>query len=122
MNRISKALSDNVLITGDLLLVEEVKNEEVKTKSGLIISRDERQTNGIASSPPTFVRVLAVGPDGTSSVGDILLVGEYSVKYFSTFPGINATENPVGICNERETQIRFKGQEAFEEFKRQLSS
>src|SRR5689334_13650412 len=73
-------------IQGNLLLVEVIKDEEFKTKSGIILATsDKRQVNGLVQDKPTFVRVLDVGPgyfkDDTmedvpleTQPGDILLV------------------------------------------------
>lgn len=52
----------------------------------------------------------------TSKVGDIVLVGDLSVKWLSTFGPIVTTKGSrVGLVREGEVQLRFKGQNGYNE-------
>jgi co-chaperonin GroES (HSP10) len=121
-------------IQGDLLLVEVLKDEEFKTKSGLFISSGgAKQVNSLMQDKPTFVRVLDTGPgfyaeDGSdipldSKPGDILLVPSTSIKYFSVFGRlVNYGEISLGLVNDSQAQIRWPGEEAFNEYFERLNS
>ncbi len=118
-------------LIGDILLVEEIPDEEFKTKTGLIIaSGNKGQVNGLEADKPTFVRVLMVGQgyfDSSDKIekdipcdsmpGDIVLIGRTSLKPFSVFGKLMTYgEAKIGICRESDIQARFRGEEAFERF------
>lgn len=126
-----KALSEtgtkNYTLYGDVLIVEEVTAELPKTKSGLVMATGrEKQIDGLELNKPVFVRVLAVGAgyydEETGEdvppevqVGDIVLVGPMSVKWFSYFGNLISTATSrLGLTRESEIQMRFKGQEGYD--------
>lgn len=127
----------NILLTGSHLLVERPAKAELTTKSGIIIadvSDDWVKTMG--SGAPSFVHVLAVGAGHIddngkempldTKPGNILLVGEHSVQWFTSFPGIplkgGKNESQIGIVKENATQARFESYEAFKAFQDSLSA
>lgn len=114
-------------LTGDCLLVEIIKDQDLqKTKSGIILAdTSKEQVNGVYSDKPTFARVLMSGEgyynDETkeaipleSKPGDIVLAGKHSFKRFSMF-GRLVVSNDVEICLMRDNDVqgRFSGEEAF---------
>jgi co-chaperonin GroES (HSP10) len=116
-------------LVGNNLLVEDIADNEFKTKSGLIISTGGvHQVNNITADKPTWLRVLMVGAghpeDGTDELvkydvepGDIILVGAHSIKYFSVFGQlVTYGEAKLGLTIVEEIQMRFRGQEGFDAF------
>lgn len=142
-----KAESELQLI-GEFLLIELIKDEEFKTKSGLIIQSapSQRQVNGLSADKPTFARILAVGegyyddspPTGAvagtyavneknipldSKPGQIVLVATGSVKPFSIFGKlINYGEIELGLTRESDIQARFESEEAFNRYFERLNA
>lgn len=120
-------------LVGDFLLVEVMKDEEFKTKSGLIMSTEmsRNQMDGMFQDRPTFARVLMAGAgyfsegeDGKmkdvpldTKPGDIVLVGRVSIKHFSVFGKLfSYGETTLGLCRDSDVQMRFSGDEGFERF------
>jgi co-chaperonin GroES (HSP10) len=118
-------------LIGDCILVEVIKEDEFKTKSGLILSSgNARQVNGIEANKPTWVRILLTGEgyyndkDGTmeevpldSKPGDIALVSANSIKYFSVFgPIVAVGQTQLGLIRESDIQMRFPGDVGFNKF------
>lgn len=111
-------------LVGDALLVERITGEQ-KTASGLVLAEDPRMRGGLQAGKSQFVIVVAVGKgwyneeNGETVAldvqpGDIILIGEASVKYFSLFGSLDKYEtDTLGITREGEIQLRFKGQEAY---------
>lgn len=122
-NTVNEAIKQSeAVIIGDILLVEKLPNEEATTKTGIILTADKNQRDGLMTHQPVFVRVISVGAGYTDAEmdtkeGDILLVGDNSTRWFSTFAGLPSSNKQLGIVRESETQIRFSGTEAFERFK-----
>jgi co-chaperonin GroES (HSP10) len=120
-------LDEGVVLTGDFLIVEKV-DLEIKSKSGIVIAQDVRHKGAdtISANLPTFVHVLKVGAgyvaeDGSDSPldtqpGDILLVGQASVKWLPVFGTDNYEAFTIGITREAETQLRFRGIEAYQRY------
>ena len=115
-------------IPGDGILVENIKEEEVKTKSGLVISSASgyKIADQIAANLPKFVHVLAkgkgyyndeTGDDVPLSVnpGDIILVGQASVRWFGSLPIDGYEPFSIGVTLESEAQIKFQGIEKYRE-------
>lgn len=113
---------------GGNILVEEIPEEELKSKGGLIIATGNKksQIDGVEANKPCFVRVLAVGEgyydeDGLDvpvnvEPGDICLVGKLSVSWLSAFGNIFTHEGDarLGITNDSQIQMRFRGQAGYE--------
>jgi co-chaperonin GroES (HSP10) len=115
-------------LTGDCCLVEVIKDDELKTKGGILLapSTSARQVTGLSADKPTFVRILLVGKgyydDETLedrpldvNPGDICLVGATSIKHFSVFGKlISYGETSLGLISAESVQLRFKGQEGYD--------
>lgn len=109
---------------GDCLLVEKLKEPERKIGSIILASAIGRQ-DSFGQDRPHFVRVLAIGKGFYNeesgedvpvsvAVGDIILVGPISVKYFSMFGEMESYEpDSIGITRETEIQLKFKGEEGY---------
>lgn len=126
-------------LIGDNLLVEEIPEEELKTKSGIVIATgDKRMVDGVEANRPVFVRVLAVGEgyyrdsdkeDASPQVvpldveaGDIILVGKLSVAWFSAYGNVvTARGSRIGRCRESDIAQRFKGEEGYAKYFNTLS-
>lgn len=133
-------------LVGDLLLVELIKEEEVKTKSGLILSSStaSKQINGLSADKPTFARILAVGegyyddssPSESglfdeeprsvpleSQPGQIILIATHSFKPFSVFGKLTSYgEVELGLTREADVQARFESQETFDSYFKRLNA
>jgi co-chaperonin GroES (HSP10) len=120
-------------LVGDLMLVEVIKDEEFRTKSGLVITSSiGTQVNDLRADKPSFARVLEVGrgtpnDDGVIeqydvSPGDIVLVPLTSIRKFSVFGSLlTYGETQIGLCKADDIQLRFKGQNAFNQYFRILN-
>ena len=116
-------------LIGDNLLVERISDDEFKTASGIVlVSGSQKQVNGFQADRPVFVRILAVGkgyydPETNESIpldsrpGDIVLVGQHSVKWFSIFGNLQKYElDTIGLLREETIQLRFKGEAGYNDF------
>jgi co-chaperonin GroES (HSP10) len=115
-----------VKLVGDCILVEEMAEEEFKTKSGIILQGARNQVAGLEADRPTFARVLQVGEgfydDETGadvavgvSPGDIVLVGKHALKRFSVFGKlVSSGDATVALIRESEIQMIFHGQGGFD--------
>ena len=113
-------------LVGNVILVERIRPPEARTASGLYIAEGpQKQINTLVSDRPTFYRVLMTGEgyyDGEGNdvslnckPGDIVLLGQASVRLFSSFPLLTSYEpDSIGYSTDEEARIRFKGQESFE--------
>jgi len=126
LERFKNLNRQGIEIIGDAILVERIKEAEKKTASGIIIGIDvKNQLGTFAQDRPHWVRVLAVGEgyynDDTgepsplnAQPGDIALVSQVSVKWFSTFGDLNGYQaDTIGLTRDSEIQIRFKGEEGY---------
>lgn len=133
--RLAEEGREAYVLVGDCILVEElVEANEVKTKGGIVIQGTTGMRDGFEQNRPTFVRVLAVGEgyydEDNKSVplearpGDIILVGALSVNWLSTFgPIVSIVKGErIGITREAEIQLRFKGQNGYDEVFRILGA
>lgn len=124
--QLSEKARDAFELIGDCILVERIKEPEKKTASGIIYGLETKNQLGtFAQDRPHWVRVLVVGEgwydeETGESVplnvqpGDVVLVSQVSVKYFSTFGDMDgAPADTIGLTRESEIQLRFKGEEGF---------
>lgn len=134
----------NYELTGDYLLVEKIPDEDFVTESGLIIATNfgGKQFNSIVADRPNWLRVLACGegyydtetdPDTGATIeksipldvapGDVILVSQVSVKYFSIFGELKGYEaDRIGLTRAQDIQLKFKGKEGYEQAFRLLNS
>lgn len=116
-----EALSGHFQLLGSNLIVEKIKQPEIKTAGGLIIAQSASQKMTMHDKKASFVRVLRVGkgyydPETNETIpldtneGDILLVSPESVTYFSAFGGLtNYEPETIGIMPENAALMRIKG-------------
>jgi co-chaperonin GroES (HSP10) len=124
---------DTYSLVGDYLLVERIPDEELKTATGIIIvdTSSTGQINTFSSDKPNWVRVLACGAgyytqdeDENGNIvertvpldvkpGDIVLVSQVGVKYFSRFPVDNYEAHSLGLTKESEIQLKFHGEDGY---------
>jgi co-chaperonin GroES (HSP10) len=121
-------------LIGDLMMVEIIPDEELVTKSGIILNSEfsRNQMDGTFSDKPLFCRVLKVGPGFyddsfedkpipcNSKVGDIVLVGGVSVKRFTIF-GQLQTKEKIGLVKDQDVQGRFGNFETFNQYFKELN-
>lgn len=111
-------------MTGDFLIVEVFPEEEVVTKTGLVVVRDKRQIEGVYADSPLFCKVMLVGDgytdeDGkdvplSSKRGDIVLFGQHSVKRFSKFGDLIPQEGRVlALAKDSEVQMRWDSEKSY---------
>lgn len=118
---------DDYSVFGDMLLVEQIPDEEVKTASGIVIADSLRSArmDGMEVNKPLFCRILEKGEgfidekgnEATvaAEVGDIVLIPQLSVLWFSKFgPLISSGSERIGITRESEIKIRFNGQKGYD--------
>lgn len=123
-----QASREDYQLTGSFIIVERIPVEEIKRASGLVMPIGAAtQVNSVAANMPTFVHVLAVGEGYYDDVtkesiplntapGDIILVGQNSVKWFPVLEIDNYQPFEVGLTDESEAQLKFKGIEAYQRF------
>lgn len=124
--KLNEYRKDLFTLTGDCLLVEVVKEQDLqKTKSGIFIPEKADQLNGVYADKPTFVRVLLVGEgfydDKTGEdipldvkPGDVVLVSGHAIRRFSCFGKLPVKSDvDIAIMKESDIQMRFFGEEAF---------
>lgn len=121
-----KEAGNGVVITGSTCLIEIVEREQ-KTSSGLIMptKREGKEyVEGIvvATGAGYYNDEAEEGEERDvpldTKVGDIVFVEPSAVKQLYMFPVKNYQPNTIGIIDESQIQIRFRGEEAIKAFKR----
>jgi co-chaperonin GroES (HSP10) len=111
------------LLQGDRLLVEEIRPEEIKTQSGIVMASSVdgfgRNKDGLEANRAIFARVLAAGPgflDNGDAIkcevaaGDVVMVSPNSILWFSTFLNNIATlDVRLGLTREQDVHLHFRG-------------
>lgn len=133
-NRLRKHKGKSFVLRGNNILIEIVE-EEIKTKSGIILTAKPNQVHGSVGENKGLMGVVLEVGEGyydeetgetiplDVNVGDIVLLPKYSVSLYSTFPGINApVNNKLAMCLESEIKMIFKGQEGYETAKSVLNA
>ena len=126
-----QAAREHIVLKGNYLIVERAPWDELKSKSGIILSIDNgTMAKTLASDMPVLVHVLAVGEGYASESGedtpldtrpgDILMVGRNSVKWFPSLPLNGYKADSVGITSETEMQIRWAGVAGYGRYARAL--
>lgn len=118
-------------LTGNLLLIEKLPAQEIKTASGLVLATDRNHVNSIGANAPVFCRVVASGEgtyedDGTEAdldtrPGAIILVGDVSVRWLSYMPVKNYKPFEAGITSESEIQIKWETEEDYNKWVESVS-
>lgn len=128
LGNVQKAFTEvgkDIVLSSNFLLVERPAKQELKSKSGLILTQGtEKQVNSIEANLPEWVHVLATGAGYydeetgedrplDSKPGDVILVGRNDVKWFSKLGCEGNDSYIIGICQEEATQLRFSGYEGY---------
>ncbi len=138
-----KACEKEFELWSDLIIVECMVEEEKKEKvtaGGIIIPGDtetkQRSMMTVDDLKSNFVRVIAVGKgyykegkDGEEEYtplnvkpGDIVMLGETSVRWFSIFGEDVDLEQMfnIGLTREGEVHMVFRGQAGYDKFMKEL--
>ena len=121
-------------LQGARVLIEVLPAREIKTASGIILSAPKDHVKVTAESQQHLLGiVLLTGAGYVDSennpipmdveVGNIVMINELGLKYFSTFPGIaNYTKNTLALTSESDIQMIFPNQEAYDKYEQLLNS
>ncbi len=114
---------------GGRILIEILKQPEIKSKSGLIVAAPSDFARGSTAetSRATLAMVLLVGSgyvdtDGTdipvgASPGQVVMVNDFGLRTFSSLPGISDyTANSVALIDESLIQMSWPSVESFTEY------
>lgn len=125
--RLSESGADLFELRGSSIIVEVLPEDEIKTKSGLILAAKPEQLHGSVLQHKALIGlVLAVGAgyydDETKEdiplevqPGDIVLLPQFAITPLSTFPGLDSvTNNRLGIIKDESIIFRYKGKDALE--------
>jgi co-chaperonin GroES (HSP10) len=123
--------SDTFTLNGDRILVEVLPKEELKIGS-IIMAPNKDHRNQTEESRACLVLVLLIGEgyvddDGKDiplmyKPGEILLVPEPSIRFFSQFPGLpNYTSNAIGLMREGDAHMSWDNFEQYELYKKALN-
>jgi co-chaperonin GroES (HSP10) len=124
-------LNPKPALVGSRMIVEMLPEQEVK-RGGIIIAADTKQVGGVSDLQPVLALVLWSG-EGTVdengneepckySPGEVVLVSKHGVRYYSSFPGIDYTENKIALTRESEVHVSWESLEAFEQMVKALSA
>lgn len=106
-------------LQGARVLLEVLPPKEIKTASGIVLSAPRDHIKATAESQQHLLAiVLLTGPGYIDSdnnpiemdvkVGNVVMVNELGIKYFSTFPGVdNYTKNTLALTSENDIQMIF---------------
>ncbi len=121
-NALNDMRGGNFTLTGDLVFIQ-MFDEEITTKSGIVLQEDADQMIGVNADKPTLGVVLMTGEghydDDTKEdvpldvkPGDVVMVGKHAVKLISKFGPVLLDK--VGYIKADQIQMHFKGQDAFD--------
>lgn len=110
-----------------LAFIEKVEREEIKTASGIVFAsagKDYRASEtDLLRSDVSLILMVGAGSDETYKPGQIALLPNISVRWYSTFPGLGGyTEGKIGLIALSEINMIYESAEAFEEASRRLNS
>lgn len=120
-------------LNGSRLLVEILPAKEIKTASGLVLSSPDTY-KATADSYRALLGIVLMTGEGyvddegadvpmETKVGQIVVLNEFGLKYYSQFPGIaDYTKNTVAMTSESEIQMSFDSIEEFIKYEQALSS
>lgn len=121
-------------LQGARVLIEVLPAREIKTASGIILSAPKDHVKVTAESQQHLLGVVLLTGSGyvdsdnnpipmDVEVGNVVMLNELGLKYFSTFPGIaNYTKNTLALTSESDIQMIFPNQEAYEKYEQLLNS
>lgn len=114
---------------GNFILVEKLPKREIKTKSGIILTKSSQlQVGTVHDNIPNFGLVLLVGEGYRDEAGElikdsmnvkpgnVILIPEHSVVYYSYFPISDYSHNTIGLTRESDFQMKFDSIENYNKF------
>lgn len=120
-------------LQGARVLLEILPPREIKTASGIILSAPKDHVRVTAESHQHLLGVVLMTGAGyvdadnnpipmDVEVGNIVMINELGLKYFSTFPGIaDYTRNTLALTSESDIQMIFSNEQAFEDYEARLN-
>lgn len=132
---ILRELGEEVFVLrGSTIIVEILDDEELKTKGGLIIATDSKQTRGDSVSAHRLQvgRVLMTGPGYDGDDGEVIplevkpgamvVLPQLSTTHLSMFPGIQRpTGNKLALVKEDNILCYYPTAEAYDLAKKKLN-
>lgn len=118
--RLSEKGQEYYKLKGANILIEKLDEQEITTKSGLIIQTSKDQANGMNTTAADLAVVLMVGEGYWDNEeekivptelrpGNVILAPRFSVAYYSTFPGLGEpSNNKLGIVGEEQIILFYK--------------
>jgi hypothetical protein len=108
-----------VKLAGSLLIIEKMPEPEIKSAGGLILVSTEEQSNGAFQRQKAHVAtILMVGEDAADSglaPGNIVLIAEFGIRSYTTFPGItHYVDGELQLSSVEAVHLSFKDASAFE--------
>lgn len=114
-------------LNGGRLLVEILPKQEMRTAGGLIMASPDSY-KGTAETQRALIGVVLLTGEGyvdidgkeiptEMQIGNIVVLNEFGVKYYSSFPGVeNFTRNTLAMTSESEVQMSFDSLEEFKKY------
>lgn len=132
LEKFKKLEGSKFKLAGGRILVEVLPKQEMKSAGGLIIAAPSTHKGTADMQRAVLGIVLMVGEgyidsDGKDipmevKVGNVVVLNEFGVKYYSEFPGIKSyTENKLAMTGESEIQIKFESVDELIEFESLLN-
>lgn len=121
-NGFKEAGKDNALLFGSTLLVE-ICEREKKTASGIILApvqsgRELKECVVVATGAGYYDDDKGEDVPLDTRVGDVIYVDPANLRLLYTFPVKGYQPNTLGLIDEAQIQIRFRGKESVEAFRR----
>lgn len=113
----------------DYLLIERLPEEEITSKGGIIIAAPNSQHKmSDTESLRAHLGVIVWAGEGVKNqerfkAGTIVLLNEYSIRWYTTFPGLPTyTEKKLGLTLSSEIKMSFADLETFRLYSEALQS
>jgi co-chaperonin GroES (HSP10) len=120
-------------LNGGRLLVEILPKKEFKSAGGLILASPDSY-KGTAETQRALVGIILMTGEGyvdvdgneiptEAKVGSIVVLNEFGIKYYSSFPGIEEfTRNTLAMTSESEVQMSFDNIEQYQKYEEVLNN
>lgn len=122
-------------LNGARLLIEVMPPEEIKSAGGLIVAAPSGFAKGSTADTcrATLAIVLLIGEgyvdaegteyESTVKPGAVVMVNDFSVRTFSTFPGLRSyTANTLAVIDENNIQMQWESLEQFKSYEEKLNN
>jgi len=119
------------MLPGNRLIIEVFEKEELKTSGGIFVGVDQRDHRSTTQENRALVGLVLLSGSGYTDAdgetveldyqpGNVVILSEYGVKYYSEFPGITVTKQTLGMTADSEVSMSFPSIEAFNKAKELL--